>query len=171
MIPLAAFLPYKWLALGLAFLALLGYAAWERDGRKDAEFALEQERRIAAEAVSAKLEANSRIEAQIRTLSQQADAQYLKGKRDADKAFQPIRDELVLMRRMWGMRNKDDSDSLSQPDPPSVNTPRACTDEPRRIIEAATRVVEDLKTCAEVASQLEACRAYAVGVKCSASSE
>lgn len=162
-----AFLPYKWLAIGLllALVTAWGGLGWYGKAKSEREFAEYQ--LAASNVIAERLVANSKLEAHARTLSQEADAKYLKGKLDADREFQPIRDDLAFLRHAWGMRNKNDNESVpSESNSSLVNTPRACTDEPRRIIEAASRVVKDLETCRDVANQLEACRAYAVGVRC-----
>jgi len=164
---LAKFAPYKWLAIGLLFAAVTAWGGLGWYGKAGAEREFAEYQLAASNVIAERLVANSKLEAQARTLSQEADAQYLKGKKDADREFKPIRDDLAFLRHAWGMRNQNDSSPVpGESNSASLSNPRACTDEPRRIIEAASRVVEDLKTCRDVASQLEACRAYAVGVRC-----
>lgn len=152
-------------AVLLALVTAWGGLGWYGKAVAEREYAEYQ--LSAAQVITERLVENTEIEAAARALSAEADAKYLKGKLDADREFQPIRDDLAFLRHAWGMRNQNDNDPVpSESNPSLVNTPRACTDEPRRIIEAATRVLEDLKTCRDVANQLEACRAYAVGVRC-----
>lgn len=161
--------PYVILGVALAFVASLGWGGFGWYQKLDVEKEFSDYQRQAAEVITQRLKENSAMEAANRAVAVAADTQYLKGKRDAERAFQPVRDDLAALRSVWGLRNRPDGLAMpGGPDSPGLGESRACTDQPSRIIEAAARVAEDLATCAEIAGQLASCREYALNVKCSA---
>lgn len=170
--------PWALAAAAVAVFSLGAASGWKvenwRMGNqvKAVQMELSDYQRQAAEIIAARLRENAQLEAANRNIAAEVDAQFLKGKTHAEKSFQPIRDELALMRRMWSVRDGAPDVPAGGlpggPDTAGVSEGGACTDQPGRIIAAADRVIKDLEACGNIARQLSACRTYALTLKCSA---
>lgn len=167
MIPLIAarILPYKWLAIGIALLAVAAWGGIGWYGKRAVELEYSDYRLAQARAVTVQLAENQRLRDVQDRRSAEIAAAYRKGKVDVAKSFQPALADLQMLRALFDGgasgrvpdRPLDDDRPVPGPaDPPDGAHAVACTDRPAEIVGAAHRVAQDLEACAGYLAQLTA---------------